>query len=101
MSRRLFSVTVETFVDGESRDALVEFTVLPGRPATRIDPPEYPTPEIANVTIDGEPVDGLRWDEIVDGLDDDELLREANEQAQRDEEDAADHRLQMQKEDFQ
>ena len=41
--------------DADEREYVVTYSISPGRPATRIDPEEYPEVELVKVTCDGLP----------------------------------------------
>jgi len=53
---KLYREGVAGGVEGEN-EFIVTYSISPGRPATRIDPEEYPEVELIKVTCDGLPFD--------------------------------------------
>lgn len=85
-----YTAHTTTMIDGEEVEVTIKYTVSQYFPETRYEPAEHPTPEIINITIGGAEVDALRWEEIVAHTDDEWLLSEARDEAQRRAEDRAD-----------
>lgn len=96
MAHGPYTTTVELLIDGIEHEATVTYTVSPAEPEIRYG--ECPHPgcpaavEDIDITINGEPVSDLRYEEIRAQLDEDDLLSEAAEQEQGWAEDAADAR---------
>lgn len=99
MSAREFTTSAETLIDGEEVEVVVTYCVEWGSPGSLVEPPSGDTVEVVSITANGEDVGELTWEEVVAHLDEGEMVREANETLCAEEEDAADHRLQMKKEE--
>lgn len=93
-----FTAHFDMFLDGQEVEVTVEYTVSRYRPQSLNEPAEWPIPEITEILIDGEAADALRFEEILETVDHDWLLREASEQAQSDADDYADY-LRMQRQE--
>ena len=93
-----YTAHFDLFLDGREAEVTVEYTVTPYRPQRLNEPAEWPAPEITDILIDGEAADALRFEEIVEQVDHDWLIREAEDQAQDARLAWADHQLMQRQE---